>query len=119
MSPVRSAAPAVLAGIVCGIVGFTSSFVVVLAGLQAVGASADQAASGLLVLCLTMGAGCIAFSLRLRMPITMAWSTPGAALLATAAVPAAGFAGAVGAFVLSGILLALCGLVKPLGRLVQ
>lgn len=119
MSPVRSAAPAVLAGIVCGIVGFTSSFAVVLAGLQAVGASADQAASGLLVLCLTMGAGCIAFSLRLRMPITMAWSTPGAALLATAAVPAAGFAGAVGAFVLSGILLALCGLVKPLGRLVQ
>ena len=110
---------AVLAGVVCGLVGFTSSFAVVLTGLQAVGASAEQAASGLLVLCMTMGLGCVLFSWRLRMPVTMAWSTPGAALLVAATVPAGGFASAVGAFIVCGVLLALCGLIRPLERLVE
>lgn len=109
----------VLAGVVCGLVGFTSSFAVVLTGLRAVGASDAQAASGLFALCLTMGLGCVLFSWRLKMPITMAWSTPGAALLATAAVPNGGFVSAVGAFVICGALLALCGLVRPLGELVE
>jgi benzoate membrane transport protein len=123
--PAAPAAPhgttghAVLAGIVCGLVGFTSSFAVVLTGLRAVGATAEQAASGLLVLCVTMGLGCVLFSWRLRMPVTMAWSTPGAALLVTAAVPVGGFASAVGAFVVCGVLLALCGLIRPLERLVE
>ena len=103
----------------CGIVGFTSSFAVVLTGLAAVGASSDQAASGLLVLCVTMGLGCVLFSWQRRMPITMAWSTPGAALLATAAVPHGGFPAAVGAFMVCGALLALCGLIRPLGLLVE
>ena len=111
-------APAVVAGIVTAVVGFTSSFAVVLAGLRAVGASTDQAASGLLVLCMTMGAGSILFSWRLKMPMTMAWSTPGAALLAGAAVPEHGFRSAVGAFVVTGALLALCGLIRPLGAAV-
>lgn len=108
-----------LAGVVCGVVGFTSSFAVVLTGLSAVGASPDQAASGLLVLCVTMGLGCVLFSWQRRMPITMAWSTPGAALLATATVPHGGFPAAVGAFMVCGVLLALCGLVRPLGELVE
>lgn len=118
-SPAGSTGHAVLAGVVCGLVGFTSSFAVVLTGLRAVGASPEQAASGLLVLCVTMGLGCVLFSWRLRMPITMAWSTPGAALLAAAAVPAGGFPAAVGAFVVCGVLIALCGLVRPLERLVE
>jgi len=117
--PRGSTGHAVLAGVVCGLVGFTSSFAVVLTGLQAVGASAEQAASGLLVLCVTMGLGCVLFSWRLRMPVTMAWSTPGAALLVTAAVPSGGFDSAVGAFIVCGVLLALCGLIRPLERLVE
>lgn len=111
--------PAVIAGIVTAVVGFTSSFAVVLAGLRAVGASTDQAASGLLVLCLTMGAGSILFSWRLKIPMTMAWSTPGAALLAGSSVPALGFGAAVTAFAISGVLIALCGLIRPLGAAVQ
>lgn len=107
-----------LAGVVCGFVGFTSSFAVVLTGVRAVGASADQAASALLVLCLAMGLGTVVFSWRTRIPITMAWSTPGAALLATAAVPHGGFAAAVGAFMVCGVLLAVCGFIRPLGELV-
>lgn len=109
----------VLAGIVSGLVGFTSSFAVVLTGLAAVGAGHAQAASGLTILSLTMGLGCVLFSLLWRMPITTAWSTPGAALLATAVSPAGGFAAAVGAFIVTGVLLALTGLVKPLGAAVR
>jgi benzoate membrane transport protein len=117
--PHASTGHAVLAGVVCGLVGFTSSFAVVLTGLHAVGATPEQAASGLLVLCVTMGLGCVLFSWRLRMPVTMAWSTPGAALLVAAAVPGGGFASAVGAFIVCGVLLALCGLIRPLERLVE
>lgn len=108
-----------LAGIVCAVVGFTSSFAVVLAGLRAVGASPAQAASGLTALCLTMGLGSLWFSWRTRMPVTMAWSTPGAALLAASAAPAGGFGTAVLAFVITGTLILLCGLVRPLQRLVE
>ena len=109
----------VLAGVVTGLVGFTSSFAVVLAGLTAMGADAEQAASGLAVLCVTMGMGCVLFALRYRTPITMAWSTPGAALLASSLTPAGGFPVAVGAFVLTGVLLALSGLLRPLTELVK
>jgi benzoate membrane transport protein len=107
-----------VAGVVSGLVGFTSSFAVVLAGLHAVGADASQATSGLTVLALAMGLGCVIFSLRTRMPITLAWSTPGAALLAASAAPAGGWPAAVGAFVVTGLLLALLALVRPLARLV-
>lgn len=110
---------AIVAGIVCGIVGFTSSFAVVLTGLQHVGATPGQAASGLLLLCLTMGAGCILFSWSTRMPITIAWSTPGAALLTSTAAPEGGFGVAVAAFCVVGVLIALCGLIKPLERAVE
>ncbi|WP_205843616.1 benzoate/H(+) symporter BenE family transporter [Nakamurella deserti] len=110
---------AVLAGVVTGIVGFTSAFAVVLTGLRAVGASDAQAASGLLTVCLTMGAGCILLSWRYRMPITLAWSTPGAALLAGAALPAGGYPTAIGAFLVAGALYVLTAVVRPLGRWVE
>lgn len=110
--------PAVASGVVTAIVGFTSSFAVVLAGLQAVGATPAQASSGLLAASVAMGVGSAAFSWRFRMPITMAWSTPGAALLAGAATPALGFRGAVGAFVVAAVLVIACGAVRPLGGLI-
>ncbi len=101
---------------VAGFVGFTSSFAVVLTGLRAVGADPDQAASGLLVVCVTMGAGCVLFSVGTRLPVTMAWSTPGAALLAGAAVPSGGYSTVIGAFIFAGALYALTALIEPLGR---
>lgn len=109
----------VLAGVVTAVVGFTSSFAVVVAGLQAVGASQVQAASGLMAVSVTMGVGCVALALWSRLPITTAWSTPGAALLASSAAPDGGFAEAVGAFAVTGALLALTGFVPALGRLVR
>lgn len=106
-----------VAGIVTALVGFTSSFAVVLAGLRAVGATQEQAASGLLALTLTFGLGVLWLSWRSRLPVTLAWSTPGAALLAGAGVPDGGWPAAVGAFLIAGVLIALTGLIPALGKL--
>ncbi|WP_098470257.1 benzoate/H(+) symporter BenE family transporter [Serinibacter salmoneus] len=108
----------VSAGVVSGLVGFTSAFVVVLAGLTAVGASSREAESGLLAVSVTMGLASIALSLWSRLPITVAWSTPGAALLAaTGAIPG-GWPAAVGAFLLTGVLILATGLLPQLGALI-
>ena len=108
----------VLAGVVTAVVGFSSSFVVVLAGLTAVGASPSQAASGLLVLLVTQALGMLWLSVRHRTPLILAWSTPGAALLASSSGVAGGWPAAVGAFVVTGVLIVLTGLVPRLGDLV-
>ncbi len=108
--------PAVSAGLLAAFVGFASSFSVVLQGLVGVGATQAQAASGLMALSIGMGVCGIVLSWRTRMPISVAWSTPGAALLAGAGIPQGGFGAAVGAFLLAGALVILSGLVKPIGR---
>lgn len=94
--------PPITAGVVSALVGFTSSFVVVLSGLTAVGANHEQAASGLLAVSVVMGLACIVLSWQTRLPITAAWSTPGAALLATTGTVDGGWPAAVGAFLVTG-----------------
>ena len=98
-----------LAGVVTAVVGFSSSFALVLTGLTAQGATTAQAASGLLVLCLAMALGIVVLAVRYRMPITLAWSTPGAALLASAQGSAADWSAAIGAFLVVAGLTALTG----------
>ncbi|MGW4368683.1 benzoate/H(+) symporter BenE family transporter [Nocardia takedensis] len=106
------------AGVVTALVGFTSSSAVVLSGLTGAGATATQAASGLLALCVTQAVGMIALSYRYRMPISLAWSTPGAALLAGTGAVVGGWAAVVGAFAAVGVLIVLTGLWRRLGNLV-
>jgi benzoate membrane transport protein len=108
----------VIAGIVAALVGFAGSFAVVLTGLRAVGADERQAASGLLILCLACALIAVALGLRHRMPISIAWSTPGAALLISAGPPPGGFAAAVGAFLVCGVLAVVAGLVPVVARLI-
>ena len=110
---------ALIAGLVTAVVGFAASFAVVLAGLRNVGASPQQAASGLLAVTVAMGLATIALSSTTRIPVTIAWSTPGAALLATIAGLVGGWPAAVGAFMVTGVLLASIGLIRPLGRLAR
>ncbi|MFJ2620860.1 benzoate/H(+) symporter BenE family transporter [Glutamicibacter sp. NPDC087344] len=110
---------AVLAGFVTTMVGFTASFAVVLTGLLQAGASAAQASSGLLVLTFLVGLASLALSIRHRVPMTIAWSTPGAALLASLAPGSFTFPQAVGAFIVSGVLIMLTGLVPALHRLLS
>ncbi len=81
------------------------------------GASDSQAASGLMAAALSMGLTGIMLSLWSKSPVSVAWSTPGAALLAVSSAPPEGFAGAVGAFLIAGLLTVVAGLFRPLGRL--
>ena len=106
------------AGIIAVLVGYLSSFAVVLTGLRAVGATPAQAASGLLVLCLTQAVGMLWLSRRYRIPLVLAWSTPGAALLAGTAQIDGGWPVAVGAFLAAGIAYVVTGLVPAIGRLI-
>lgn len=107
------------AGMVAAIIGFASTFALVLQGFVAVGADPAQAASGLLAVCVVKGFLAIWLSRRFRMPVSIAWSTPGAALLvATGAFPG-GFPVAVGAFLVAAFLVVSAGLIRPFGRAVE
>lgn len=106
------------AGVTLALVGFASSFAVVLQGLRAVGASPAEAASGLVALCVAQALGMLVLTYRYRLPLTLAWSTPGAALLASTGAVAGGWPAAVGAFLLVGVLIVLTALWPALGRLV-
>ena len=108
----------VLVGVVTALVGFAGSFAVVLKGLSAAGASDAQAASGLMAAALAMGLASVVLSFALRQPVSAAWSTPGAALLASTGAATGGFPAAVGAFLITAALLVAAGLFKPFGRAV-
>lgn len=108
-----------IAGMNAALVGFTCGFAVVLAALQGVGATPRQAASGLMALTITMGVFSVVLSLWSRMPIGVAFSTPGAALIVAGGAVDGGWEAAIGAFAVSGALFALAGLWQPLGRLVR
>ena len=106
------------AALVATVAGVGGTLPVVLAAAQAVGATPEQASSWVSGLGLATAASALAISVRYRMPIITAWSTPGAALIAsTSGVPS--FRAAVGAFVLSAILILLTAAIRPLGRLIE
>ena len=106
------------AGAGIALVGYASSFAIVLAGLRAVGATPAQATSGLVVLCIATGLATLVLSRRHRIPLTIAWSTPGAAVLVGTGAVGGGWPDAVGAFALVGALLVLAGLWPRLGSLI-
>lgn len=99
---------AVIAGFVTVLVGFTSSAVIVFQAAQTLNASPAEIASWMWALGLGMGLTCIGLSLRYRVPVVTAWSTPGAAMLITSAAGVS-MPEAIGAFLISGGLITLCG----------
>ena len=102
------------AALVAALVGYGSTIALVLAAAAAVGATPAQTVSWVFALCLAKAAGSAYLSWSQRIPVVLAWSTPGAALIAASAGHT--MAGAVGAFVLAGGLIFLTGLIGPLGR---
>ncbi|WP_445359390.1 benzoate/H(+) symporter BenE family transporter [Microbulbifer sp. ANSA005] len=74
---------AISAGFVAVLVGVASSAAIVFEAARAAGASEAMITSWIGALGLGMGITCIAFSWYYRAPVITAWSTPGAALLAT------------------------------------
>ena len=106
------------AALIATVAGFGGTLPVVLAAADAVGATPAQASSWVSGLAIATALSALFLSVRYRMPIITAWSTPGAALIAsTSGVP--GIAAAVGAFVLAAILILSTAAIRPLGRLIE
>jgi benzoate membrane transport protein len=98
------------AGFVAVLVGFTSSVAIVFQAAQAFGGTPEMIASWMWSLSIGMGLCTLVPSLWLKKPVMVAWSTPGAAVLASAGL-AGGFSmsQAVGAFMLCAVLITLAG----------
>ncbi len=103
--------PAFTAGFVAVLVGFTSSVAIVFQAALAFKATPEQLTSWMWALGMGMGLCSLVPSLWLRKPVMIAWSTPGAAVLATAGL-AGGFSmnEAVGAFMACAALITLFGI---------
>lgn len=100
--------PALSAGFVTVLVGYTSSAAIIFEAARSAGASQAMIASWLMALGIAMGITCIGLSLRYRVPVVTAWSTPGAALLITS-LSGVSMPEAIGAFVFSAVLIVLAG----------
>jgi benzoate membrane transport protein len=97
----------VVAGFVAVLVGYTSSVAIIFQATVALGATPAQTASWLWALGLGMGLTSLGLSLWTRQPVLTAWSTPGAALLASTAGVA--MPEAIGAFIVCGLLIVAAG----------
>ncbi len=96
------------AGFVAVLVGYAGAGAIVFQAANAAGATPDQISSWLWAVGIGMGVSSIGLTLFYRQPILIAWSTPGAALLATS-LPGVPMGDAIGAFIFSSLLLTLCG----------
>jgi benzoate membrane transport protein len=99
---------AMSAGFVATLVGFTSTIALIFHAARSLGATPEQITSWVLALGLGMGLCTLGLSLWTRMPILITWSTPGAAVIASAATGVS-LPEAVGAFLVCGTLMWLCG----------
>ncbi len=119
MSPSRLPPPASFsAAAVATVIGFGGTVALIVQAGQTLGASPAQIISMVTALCLGIGLPGAVLSWRLKMPVVLAWSTPGAALLAASTL-GLGWSTAIGAFVLAGLLMVLTGLIPALGRLAE
>ncbi len=106
------------AALVATIAGVGGTLPVILAAAHAMGTTPAETSSWVAGLGIATAVSSLYLSVRYRMPINGAWSTSGAALIAsTQGIP--GLRAAVGAFVLAGALIVLTAVIRPLGQLIQ
>jgi benzoate membrane transport protein len=113
-----SSLSAVVAGFIAMMTGCTSSLVLMFQAGQAAGLTSAQISSWIWALFIGMAVCSIGLSLRYRSPITVAWSTPGAALLITS-LGGVTYPEAIGAFITCSVLVMICGLTGSFERLVK
>lgn len=101
---------------VATVIGFGGTVALVVQAGQALGADAGQIGSMVTALCPGIGAPGVLLSWRLKIPVVLAWSTPGAALLAASTLGLS-WPTAIGAFVFAALLMSLTGLIPVLERL--
>ena len=107
----------IISALVAVLVGFGGSVAIILAAAKAVGATPDQTSSWVAALCLSMMVTTALLSFYHRLPIVTAWSTPGAALIATSS--GVTMETAIGAFLLAGGLILITAFFRPLNTLIE
>ena len=110
--------PTLLAGLVAVLVGYASSAAIIWQAAAAAGASAQQIAGWMTALGIAMGVSTLGLSLWYRAPVLTAWSTPGAALLATS-LQGVTMNEAIGVFIFASVLIVLCGVTGLFARLMK
>ena len=100
------------------VVGFGSTLAIIVAAAQALGATTTQISSSVSAICLALAISATYLSIRHRIPMVTAWSTPGAALIA-ATDGSITFAEGVGAYIAVAAAILLTAFLKPLTRLVE
>ena len=110
--------PAVLAGFVAVLVGYASSAAIIWQAAAAAGANAHQVAGWMTALGIGMGVSTLALSWWYKAPVLTAWSTPGAALLATS-LHGVTLAETIGVFIFANALILLCGVTGLFARLMK
>ena len=119
LRPLADSSPsAVVAGFIAMLTGYTSSLVLMFQAGQAAGLTTGQISSWIWALSIGMAVCSIGLSLRYRTPITVAWSTPGAALLITS-LGGVSYGEAIGAYVTCAVLVVICGMTGSFERLVK
>ena len=113
MPPLHSWSSALIATVV----GFGGTIALVVQAFRTLGATVEQTGSAVTALCLGIAIGSAAMSLKIRMPIVLAWSTPGAALLAATTPGLLAWPAAIAVFMIAAVLMIVLGLVPALGRL--
>lgn len=109
---------AVVAGLLSALINFAGPFLIVLEATRAAGLNEAQTASWVWALSIGNGVCSITLSLFTRIPVIVAWSTPGAALL-IASLGGFSFAEAVGAFLVASITAAVVGFTGWFGWLLS
>jgi benzoate membrane transport protein len=109
----------IIAGAVASITGTAATTAIFLSAFLAIGATKEQTISMVAIMLVFYGALSIFLSWRHKMPLSVVWSTPGAALLTGASLTGVGFANVMGGILITGLLLALTGLWPKLGDLVS
>lgn len=113
-------ASSLVAGFVTVLVGLTSSIAIVFQAAQSFGATPAQISSWVWAIGIGVGLSCWLPSIWWRKPVVMAWSTPGAAVLATAgATGAFTMHEAIGAFVVCAVLIIAVGVTGWFERLMN
>lgn len=110
--------PTLLAGFVAVLVGYASSAAIIWQAAHAAGASPEVIAGWMTMLGIGMGVSTLVLTLWFRAPVLTAWSTPGAALLATS-LEGVSLNEAIGVFMFASALIVLCGVTGLFARLMK
>ena len=117
LHPLADTSPsAVVAGFIAMMTGYTSTLVLMFQAGQAAGLTSGQISSWIWALSIGMAICSIGLSLRYRTPITIAWSTPGAALLITS-LGGVSYPDAIGGYITCAVLVIICGVTGSFDRL--